>query len=222
MQVTLTEDNSLDAKVLLFGDLAYDTITKIFDNSEYHSHQEFLEWDLLLAPHHCSKKVMYVREDGEDKLRRDILDKFEEYGRDGAVVVASSQPIPVSNAAGDNPPHRKAANRYQERFRFICTMEWPSLADPSPVVLAVGEAGAYIVDDEVVEDATKALTASGAPRRRLTRIAAAATTAGQLAGSQIRVGDVQTDTGPDRVRAAVDAGRGRDTAPPTAVGFGRG
>jgi len=222
LQVTLTEDNGLDAKALLFGDLAYDTIIKIFDYSEGHSRQEFLEWDLLLAPHHCSKNVMYVRDGGEDKLKVDILDKFEEHGRGGAVVVASSQPIPVSNTAGDNPPHRKAANRYEERFRFICTMEWPSIADPSPVVLAVGDTGAHIVDDEVVDLAAKALTASGAPRRRLTRIAAAATTAGRFSRTQVQARTARVETGLDRVRSAVDAGRGKDTAPTTAVGFGRG
>ncbi|WP_299577573.1 hypothetical protein [uncultured Williamsia sp.] len=221
MQVTLTDDNGLDVKVLLFGDLAYDTIIKIFNYSEGHSRQEFLEWNLLLAPHHCSKKVMYVVEDGEDTLKSDILDKFEEYSRDDAVVVASSQPIPTTDKAGANPPHRKAANRYQDRFEFICTMEWPSIADPSPVVLAIGDAGAHIVDDEVVELAAHALTASVAAHQRLTRVAAAATTAGRAVATQLSAGAAQTQTGPERVRSAVEAGRGQAAAPTTTVGFGR-
>ena len=224
MQVTLTGDGDSDARILLFGDLAYDTIIKIFEYSEQNDRAQYLEWDLFLAPHHCSKKVMYIREDGEDIRKDDILEKFETYGRDGSVVVASSRPIPSSNTAGDNPPHRKAANRYQEiADRFICTMEWPSIADPSPVVLAVDASGVHILEDSAVEDAAKALTASGATSfRRLTRVAAAATAAGRYAGGSIAVAETEQMTGPERVRSAIATARGKKTVPTTAVGFGHG
>ena len=76
MQVTLTEDGGQDGKLLLFGDLAHDTIMKIFNYSEDQERERYLAWDLLLAPHHCSKKVMYVREDGKDVLKDDVLDAF--------------------------------------------------------------------------------------------------------------------------------------------------
>ena len=59
MQVTLTDESGVDGTVLLFGDLAHDTVMKIFDRSEYFDSAQYLQWDLLLAPHHCSKKVMY-------------------------------------------------------------------------------------------------------------------------------------------------------------------
>lgn len=140
--MTLTEDGGRDAKVLLFGDLAYETIMKIFDYSEYHDREEYLAWDLLLAPHHCSKKVMYVREDGQDVLKLDILEAFERHAREGSVVVASSATIPTTDLVNANPPHRKAADRYNESAdRFICTMEWPSADDPSPVVLGIDQNG---------------------------------------------------------------------------------
>ena len=55
MQVTLTLPGGRDGKVLLFGDLAHDTIMKIFTYSEENDSEEHVEWDLLVAPHHCSK-----------------------------------------------------------------------------------------------------------------------------------------------------------------------
>jgi hypothetical protein len=51
-----------------------------------------------------------------------------------------------------NPPHKKAADRYKDYAnRFICTMEWPSKEDPSPVVLGVDADGAHLLEDDVVE-----------------------------------------------------------------------
>ena len=37
-----------------------------------------VEWDVLLSPHHCSKKAMYAEgEDGEEEPKQDILDQFQ-------------------------------------------------------------------------------------------------------------------------------------------------
>lgn len=220
LQVVLTEAGGEVGKVLLFGDLAYDTIIKIFDYSEDHDRGERLEWDLLLAPHHCSKSVMYIKQDGAEVLKTDVLDAFQRYARGDAVVVASSSVIPTSDTPGANPPHKKAANRYKELAgRFICTMEWPSKDDPSPVVFGVDAVGAHVVDDDTVEMSAAPVTKSR--RNRLSEVAAAATRAGRLAAST--PGDSAEDldlTGPERVRAAVAADRGAQQAPTTAVGFG--
>jgi hypothetical protein len=228
MQVTLIEDGGKDGKLLLFGDLAHDTIMKIFDYSEYHERENYLEWDLLLAPHHCSKKVMYVREGGTDVLKDDVLDAFKRHARADAVIVSSSGPIPAEDVDGKNPPHRMAANRYQEIVEadhFICTMEWPSKEDPSPVVFGVGAAGAGIVTDDVVELSTKATVESTATghRRRLTAVAAAASTAGRLAAGRLGQAPTGTETrtGTERVQEAIKANRGTETAPAATVGFGR-
>ena len=69
-------------RILLLGDLGYPTLKKIFDRSE----EVDLAWDVLLAPHHCSKSAMYEREDGQDILRRDILDAIEAAASDGATI----------------------------------------------------------------------------------------------------------------------------------------
>lgn len=226
LQVTLTEDGGQDGKVLLFGDLAYETIMKIFDFSESHDREQCLEWNLLLAPHHCSKRVMYVREDGKDVLKTDILKAFERHGRAGSVVVASSHPIPSADLADANPPHKMAADRYKDYAdRFICTMEWPSAEDPSPVVLGIDANGAKIVEDEVVELSAKSVAvakAAGRKPSRMSEVAAAATAAGRYGAGVVTVSETAAMTGSERVQAAIKADRGSDAAPTTAVGFGRG
>lgn len=222
LQVTLTEEGGKDGKVLLFGDLAHPTLMKIFDYSEAHGREQYVEFDVLLAPHHCSKRAMYLREDGEDVLQTDILDALERHSRDGAVVVASSSVIPDSDVDGANPPHRKAADRYLDYVgRVICTMEWPSVEDPSPVVLGIDSRGARILDDEVVETSAKSAEVfKSAGGRRLAAVARAASAAGRYA-SGTTVFASPALTGADRVRAAVVNDRGAQEAPTVAVGFGR-
>jgi hypothetical protein len=217
----LTEDSGRNGKVLLFGDLAYETIMKIFGYSERHDREQYLEWDLLLAPHHCSKKVMYLREDGADVLKIDILEALERHAREGAVVVASSRPIPTSDAPNTLPPHRKAAERYMDYSdRFICTMEWPSVVEPLPVILGIGANGAEIVEHELVELSAKSVRTAG--RHRLGEVAAAATSAGRFASAVDHALETPSNTGTEKVRAAVVTDRGSREAPTTAVGFGRG
>jgi hypothetical protein len=227
MQVTLAEDGGQDGTMLLLGDLAHDTIMKIFEYSERNNRERYLSWNLLLAPHHCSKKVMYVRVDGKDVLKDDVLGAFAKHARAGAVVVSSSCPIPAADVEGNNPPHRMAADRYREIVdsgRFLCTMEWPSKEDPSPVVFGVDASGPHIMDDDVVELSVKATVENAAarPRRRLMAVAAAASAAGVLAAQRGEAGTSAADrrTGPQRVRDAVAASRGTATAPATTVGFG--
>jgi hypothetical protein len=142
------------------------------------------------------------------------------------VVIASSRPIPAADVDRANPPHKKAADRYKDYFdRFICTMEWPSAEDPSPVVLGIDANGAQIVEDEIVESSAKSAEAAKAAGRklgRLSEVAAAATAAGRYAGGVVAVSETAAMTGSERVQAAIKADRGSDAAPTTAVGFGRG
>lgn len=228
MQVTLTEEIGRDGKVLLLGDLAHDTIMKIFERTE-EQRAKYLEWDLLLAPHHCSKKVMYVREDGKDVLKDDVLDALERHARADAAIVSSSCPVPPQDIDGNNPPHRKAADRYSEIVEsgnFLCTMEWPSKESPAPVIFGVDASGARIVRSDTVELSARAPIEknAGTPRRRIEAVAAAASAAGSLAIEQFGGLHVPGDrrTGIERVQDAVTANRGTETTPATTVGFGSG
>ena len=132
LQLTLY-DGSKELRALLLGDLEYPAVKRIFDESD----ADDVAWNVFLAPHHCSKSVMYWQEDGDDKekLRQDILDKIDSASKTPDKVVSSSNPVPSSNKKGDNPPHAKAKKRYEEiTTNFVCSMEHPNKTNPVPVV----------------------------------------------------------------------------------------
>lgn len=131
LQVVLGADPSVGG-VLLFGDHKYPTLRKIFDVSKANGKEESLRWQVLLAPHHCSKSAMYQDEDGKTVLKQDILDDLQASQVGAGYLVASCNPIPASNADGDNPPHAIAKARYQEIAEggFVCTHDDGGHAEP--------------------------------------------------------------------------------------------
>ena len=121
MQITLY-DGSQELRALLLGDLSYPVIKRVFEVSE----TEDLAWNLLLAPHHCSKAAMYWKDDGDDKekLKKHIVEEMDSAAREPNRVISSSNPIPSSNRPGDNPPHAKAKTQYETITEsFLCTMD---------------------------------------------------------------------------------------------------
>lgn len=131
MQVVLGDDPA-EGGVLMFGDHQYPTIRKIFDVSAANGNEDNLKWRILLAPHHCSKCVMYTDEDGKTVLKQDILDDFERLQVGDGYIVASSHCVPGSNSSGDNPPHALAKKRYEEIAHggFLCTHDDGGHAEP--------------------------------------------------------------------------------------------
>jgi hypothetical protein len=201
MQVTL-RDGDTEGRVLLLGDLAYPTLRRIFDRSEEAGNGDRLSWDVLLAPHHCSKKVMYAPDDfGVEELKQDLLDDLDANRGEAAYVVASSNPVPASNRPGDNPPHAKARARYEELGieEFLCTHERGSVEAPEPIVFALVPGSG--LELQPVEAATE--ESAG------TSLLKAAGTAAAVVG------------GLWAARQAVKQARGAAAAPVTPVGFGR-
>lgn len=222
MQVTLTDESGIDGKLLLFGDLAHDTIMKIFSYSEEKGRPERLEWDLLLAPHHCSKKVMYMPSvTGEDELETDVLDAFAKHMRESAVVVSSSHHVPDEDTKGANPPHKMASDRYGEiADDFIVTMDWLDVNEPSPLVFGVTSEGAAIVRDETVELAAQESLSKrelAVAESRLAAVVAAATIVAKSVAGAKR----QRVSGPDAIRSTIASDRGGENAPQTTIGFGQ-
>ncbi|WP_321912286.1 ComEC/Rec2 family competence protein [Burkholderia cepacia] len=149
---------------LFFGDLAYPTMRRVFDETKAHNNLGQLSWDVLLAPHHCSRKVMY---DNEDVLKQDILDDLKARQKKGAYVVSSSPAIPGKNWPGDNPPHVRAKNRYLEIIaaagNFLCTGEYSTEHNVRPIIFTVTNEGINLVDkdyslsDQAKEDLAQAV-----------------------------------------------------------------
>jgi len=201
MQVTL-KNGDTKGRVFLLGDLAYPTLRRIFDRTK---DTDRVAWDLLLAPHHCSRKVMYApNEQGEEELQQDIMDAFDYSQGERAYVIASSEPIPRSNQPGDNPPHAKAKARYRELVdseNFLCTQEYGDTNHPMPIVFALIPG----VGLEILQPAETEETAS----------------LGKTIIVVIAAGIVVAKVGGGLLRAAIKRARGADAAPTKPVGFGR-
>jgi hypothetical protein len=140
LQVTLLSGEKA-ARALLFGDLCYPTLKRIFDSSTV----DDIAWNIFLTPHHCSKSVMYWKGEGDTEavLKQELLDNIEAAALSPGYIVASCEPIPSSNQPSDNPPHAIAKDRYEEITpdKFLCTQEHPNETTPEPIIFALGEAG---------------------------------------------------------------------------------
>ena len=123
MQITLNNGHQ-ELCALLFGDLSYPIINRIFKENKK---EDDLKWNVFLAPHHCSKTVMYWKNDendDEETLQEHIMDKIEQASLTPNRIVSSSQRIPSKNEPGDNPPHCKAQHEYESiTDSFVCTMD---------------------------------------------------------------------------------------------------
>ena len=136
LQVKLT-DGDTELAALLFGDVSYPILRKIIDKTKEKKRQEeYLVWDVFLAPHHCSKSVMYWEDEktGKVVLKQDILDDLEAAKRDEDAVVVASCDSNFGDEEGKNPPHLKARKRYEEIADFMCTHEHPDTEDPEAIV----------------------------------------------------------------------------------------
>ena len=121
MQLTLY-DGAGELRALLLGDLSYPIIKRIFKVSK----TDDIAWNVLLAPHHCSKAAMYWKDEGdkEEKLKKHIVDEMDKASQTPNRVVSSSNTVPTSNNAGDNPPHAKAKTQFETITEsFLCTMD---------------------------------------------------------------------------------------------------
>ena len=160
-QISLCNGNET-GRALLMGDLSYPVIRRIFDRSE----NATLAWNLLLAPHHCSKSVMYWQDEDEDAetLKLEMIRDIGNAALNPGYVVSSSEPVPAKNDPGDNPPHAKAKQQYQRIVPddFICTQEHPNQKNPEPVIFDVSEGGfGYVGEGESSNAMSDVLKAAG-------------------------------------------------------------
>jgi len=150
---------------LFLGDVSYPTLMQIFEQTHAHDNDGMLAWNVLLAPHHCSKKVMYE----DDVLRQDAMDELNNPQLENGYVVASSSEFPASNSSGDNPPHIKARRRYEEIVNtgFLCTCEHSTAENPRPIIFTTNGNGITLITGEYeISEAARASLASAVAAAR--------------------------------------------------------
>lgn len=164
LQVTLKEGDA-SGKAFFFGDREYPTIKQIFEVTIEHKCEKYLYWDILLTPHHCSKKVMYWQDENEteESFKPDIMKYFKGYEQSSAYIIASAS-ADFTDGSGDNPPHRKARKQYEKIIdagHFLCTHERPNKEAPEPIKFELTEKGLSLVATLATEEnTTPAITAA--------------------------------------------------------------
>lgn len=142
------------ARVFLGGDTEWRVIQEIMNKT---SNDDYLKWDLMEAPHHCSYKFFADdREDDPNQASLDFLDKSE----DGAFVVSSSKIVKKNS---DNPPCQKAKNRYTDRIgksNFFCTGGEKVDDAENPIVFDIEDGEVALHEDEKKEKESRAAAAA--------------------------------------------------------------
>ncbi|WP_412469810.1 MULTISPECIES: hypothetical protein [unclassified Halobacteriovorax] len=143
-QLTLKSGDK-KGKFLFLGDLSYETLKKVFETSQGNN-EESIDFNVMLAPHHCSKKVMFLRsDDKKDEFQSDIMEMISKAMLDGGYIISSSEAFRNEDKDGDNPPHIKAKKKYltilDSNDNFLCTQEHPNKESPEPIVFSVDNNG---------------------------------------------------------------------------------
>lgn len=204
--------------ILLFGDLPYETIMKIYTYS-WPRRPQRLAWDVMLAAHHGSRKVMYAPDDnGNEEKKQDILDYFEESAGENGYVVISSHKFRDIDPKSANPPHLNAREAYESiaPTDVLCTGEYPDEDAPRPIVFGLVEGvGLQLLDiDEDGTDEARNTTESGSGGALLKALAATVAIGATAAAAR------KGRRGLAGAKAANTAARGREPASVPAVGFG--
>lgn len=151
-------------KILLLGDATVEVLERIHDEflGDPAGDPEALEWDILLAPHHCSRRSLgRVDEKGKDEEFQESEKALKALGcQVGRGYVVSS-----SRRFGRNgsPPSTHARNRYYRILAGAQSMADVTQADRDRFLVTGGSTTAK--PDHIVFD----LTLGGPSRRRETK-----------------------------------------------------
>jgi hypothetical protein len=169
LQVVLKE-GAQTGKAFFFGDREYLTIKQIFEVTIAHKRDRYLNWDVMLSAHHCSKKVMFWKDEGEEEasFKRDVMDYFEKFEQANGYIIASAN-SDFTDQDGDNPPHGKARKEYEKIVaagHFLCTHELPGKEAPEPIKFELTDKGFYLAESLKSQNkAASALSAAVAAAR---------------------------------------------------------
>ena len=125
------------ALVLLGGDATWDVWRAVLRKSD----EAGLQWDIFLAPHHCSWSFFNNTPYEDNKEPTESSLKVLAHHREGAIVVASCKPIKDDDC---NPPHYAARQEYVKvvgEDKFICVGDCSSEDKPEPVLFTMTSAG---------------------------------------------------------------------------------
>jgi len=111
--------------------------------AKYKNSTSNLEYDILLAPHHCSwHSLSYDSQSqcDEPEVAENAKSALSQ-AKEGAFIISSSKPIKNND---DDPPSHAAKEEYLtivDKEHFLCTEEYPKESDVAPIVLNLTSSG---------------------------------------------------------------------------------
>jgi hypothetical protein len=139
-----------ETRAMLMADTEYECMQEIVKTTKAHGNEARLAWDLAKLPHHCSYGSLGPEKGVETTVPvPEVAWFYEDRGQTGSRIICTSDPIPPSGSQ-DQPPHRQAANYYKKVQKlcnsgeFLVTMQYPTQADPAPLVARIDRFGVSI------------------------------------------------------------------------------
>lgn len=163
LQFTLAADGDSSACLFLTaGDAEVGIWDRLWEHHE--ERKDWLEYDILQAPHHCSWRSMSRdswSDKGENVQVSEAARNALAQARSGATIVASSKPIKDEDC---DPPCIRAKREYESILdevsgKFRCTGEHPSADKPGLLSLKFGKDGHQLATKVA---ASAAISTSGA------------------------------------------------------------
>lgn len=157
-------DKGFSSLVMLGGDadyIAWELILEKTISSKKDVTESALDWDILLAPHHCSW-TFFNEHNCKDEPRDSSLEVLK-YRRAGGIVIASCKKIVDDD---DNPPSQLAKDTYIKHLesakKFLNTSTEPKESSPEPIVFLMTENGPVRESNAKVSSASGAAGGAGA------------------------------------------------------------
>ena len=166
-------DTKPSALYLFGGDADHYIWEEIQNQSSAHNNGGKLDFDIFLAPHHCSwtyfNDVPYKKGETDEPVESSKK-LIKDHKASGAVIIASSKQI---NDDDDNPPHYPAKKEYVKLIgssdKFVSLAEEPDSKNSKPVVYVVTSNGFQRKDkNQQTGSAGAAIGSSGTSGRKST------------------------------------------------------
>ena len=147
--------------VMFGGDADYIAWDIILQSTIKHKNDDALDWDLFLAPHHCSWTFFNENNDKDEPKDSSLV--MLDYRRKGGLIIASSKKIENND---DNPPSHRAKEEYLKKLdketQLLNTAVQPKEEEPLPIIFNVTKNGPSRLSNADVKSALNSAGGSGA------------------------------------------------------------
>ncbi len=137
----IVKENDYDNEILITGDAN----VMVWEHmNEIYSSEGLLDYDIMIAPHHCSRLSLGRINDDNFEKSIDAVNALNN-NKEGAFIISSSKPIKNNDS---DPPSKDAKDIYTKivaKDHFLCTEEYPKESDVSPIIIDLSSNGPKLI-----------------------------------------------------------------------------